>query len=104
MIRFDRGEFEFSDETVKLVDNEDGPETVQPCLPKDSNGLKQVRRQFSVTNGNNAQTCVQTPSTTSTRTSAPSHNREAVETSLEKSTWPGVSIILITYVFESGVL
>lgn len=42
MIRFDRGEFEFSDETVKFVDNEDGPETVQPCLPKDSNGLKQV--------------------------------------------------------------
>jgi len=45
---------------------------------------------------NNARTCVQTPSTTSTRTSAPSHNREAVETSLEKSTCPGVSIILIT--------
>jgi hypothetical protein len=37
-------------------------------------------------------TCVQTPSTASTRTSAPSHSLEAVETSLEKSTWPGVSI------------
>jgi len=46
--------------------------------------------------GNDAQTCVQTPSTTSTRTRAPSHNREAVETSLEKSTCPGVSIMLIT--------
>ena len=59
-------------------------------------------RQLAV--NSDAQTCVQTPSTTSTRTRAPSHNREAVETSLEKSTCPGVSIILMTYVFEPGVL
>ena len=33
-------------------------------------------------------TCVQTPSTTSTRTSAPSHSREAIETSLLNA--PGI--------------
>ena len=43
-------------------------------------------------------TCVQTPSTTSTRTSAPSHRRDAMETSDEKSTCPGVSIIFTMYV------
>ena len=36
-----------------------------------------------------------TPSTESTSTSAPSHRREAVETSLEKSTCPGVSMSYI---------
>src|ERR1700692_3969712 len=44
-------------------------------------------------------TCVQTPSTTSTRTRAPSHSLEAVDTSVVKSTCPGVSIILIKYDF-----
>lgn len=37
----------------------------------------------------------QTPSTQSTRMMAPSHNRTAVETSLEKSMWPGESIKLM---------
>ncbi|KAH3668193.1 hypothetical protein OGAPHI_001947 [Ogataea philodendri] len=41
--------------------------------------------------------CEQTPSTTSTRTTAPSHNLEAVLTSEEKSMWPGESIKLIKY-------
>ena len=40
-------------------------------------------------------TCVQIPSTTSTNTKAPSHNLEAIDTSLEKSICPGESIKLI---------
>src|SRR5712671_5047756 len=43
-------------------------------------------------------TCEETPSTTSTRTRAPSTRRDAVDTSLEKSTCPGVSIMFMTYV------
>lgn len=39
-------------------------------------------------------TCVWTPSTTSTRTKAPSQSREADETSEAKSTCPGVSMTL----------
>lgn len=35
------------------------------------------------------------PSTTSTNTNAPSHNLEAIETSLEKSICPGESIKFI---------
>lgn len=50
----------------------------------------------------NRLTWVHTPSTASTRTSAPSHSRDAVETSLEKSTWPGVSIRLILYSSSVG--
>lgn len=38
-----------------------------------------------------------TPSTASTTTMAPSHSLTAVETSEEKSTWPGESIRLIKY-------
>jgi len=45
---------------------------------------------------------LQTPSTASTRTTAPSHSREAVETSLLKSMWPGESIRFIRYSFCSG--
>jgi len=51
VVRLDRGKFEFSDETVELVDNEDGSEAVQPCLSKDSDCLTQVRRQLSEING-----------------------------------------------------
>lgn len=38
-----------------------------------------------------------TPSTASTTTSAPSLSRAAVDTSLQKSTWPGESIRLTRY-------
>ena len=51
VVRLDRGEFEFSDETVEFVDNEDGPEAVQPCLSKDGDGLTQVKHQLSAISG-----------------------------------------------------
>jgi hypothetical protein len=43
-----------------------------------------------------------TPSTASTSTTAPSQSRDAVETSLLKSIWPGESIRLIRYSLASG--
>ena len=46
--------------------------------------------------------CEQTPSTASTKTMAPSHSRDAVETSELKSICPGESIRLIRYSFDSG--
>ena len=48
-------------------------------------------------------TCGQTPSTTSTSTTAPSQSRTAVDTSLEKSMWPGESIRFIKYSFSSTI-
>ena len=45
---------------------------------------------------------LQTPSTASTRITAPSHRRDAVETSLLKSMWPGESIRLMRYSLGSG--
>lgn len=42
-------------------------------------------------------TCGHTPSTASTTTMAPSHSLTAVETSDEKSTWPGESIRFSKY-------
>lgn len=51
VVCLDRGEFEFSDETVEFVDNEDGSETVQPCLSKDGDGLTRGRRQLSAISG-----------------------------------------------------
>lgn len=46
--------------------------------------------------------CAQTPSTTSTKTIAPSQRRIAVDTSDEKSTWPGESIKLRRYSVSTG--
>jgi len=45
-----------------------------------------------------------TPSTTSTRMMAPSANQRALETSKEKSTWPGESIRLILNTSSEGIL
>jgi hypothetical protein len=44
-------------------------------------------------------TCIATPSKASTRTTAPSLNLAALDTSLEKSTCPGESIKFIKYFF-----
>ncbi len=47
---------------------------------------------------NEETTCVQTPSMTSSKTNAPSHKRAADDTSVAKSTCPGVSIRLMVNV------
>jgi len=44
MVGFGGGEFEFGDETVELVDNEDGTKFVEPGLTKDGDGLSTTRR------------------------------------------------------------
>lgn len=98
MVRFDRRELKFGDETVKFIYHQDGSKSVEPSLAQHRDSLS---REIEILFHARVETViiltwVQTPSTTSTRTRAPSHTRDAVDTSLEKSTCPGVSIMFTT--------
>ncbi len=71
-------------------------------LPHDYHQYLAVPKPPSCTSTVNQQylaipTCGHTPSTTSTRTRAPSQSLTAVDTSLEKSMWPGESIRFTRY-------
>ena len=45
MVGFGRREFEFGDETIELVNDEDRTKFVEPGLTKDGNGLTTARRR-----------------------------------------------------------
>jgi len=44
VVRFHRGELEFGDESVHFVDDEDGFQSVLPCLAEDGDGLREDER------------------------------------------------------------
>lgn len=45
MVGFGRGEFEFGDETIEFVDDENGSKLVEPGLTKDGDGLRRRGRE-----------------------------------------------------------
>lgn len=99
VVRLGRREPELGDQPVHLVDDEQGLEVVEPRLAEDGDSLHRGGEAGSTDDCTcelfrPRHTCVQTPSTTSTKTRAPSHSRLAVDTSDAKSTCPGVSIRL----------
>ena len=104
VIRLHRRLLELRHKPIQLVNDEDGPQAVDPRLAQHGHrlgegGKDEVRAIGSpetVDENQEFRTCEETPSTTSTRTRAPSTRRDAVDTSLEKSTCPGVSIMFIT--------
>ena len=91
-MRFYRRKPEFRDDTIYFVNDKYRLETFNPCLLEHSDGLMELCKEASaklhmhVFYGRVRPTCVQTPSTASTITRAPSHSLDAVDTSLEKST------------------